>query len=98
MEETPGGALAAQVGYAADLVREYERFIQIKTDAEDWTSMVMSPPLHRDRISNFGFVLLKKAKSAIWAGAPVIDRKLTDLRDAGSARTGGLCRRFRRRP
>jgi len=30
--------------------------------------------------------------------APVIDRKLRDLHDAGSARTGGLCRRFRRRP
>ena len=30
--------------------------------------------------------------------APVIDRKLRDLQDAGSARTGGLCRRFKRRP
>jgi hypothetical protein len=56
MEETPGGALAAQVGYAADLVREYERFIQIKTDAEDWTSMVMSPPMHRDPITGLRLI------------------------------------------
>jgi len=30
--------------------------------------------------------------------APVIDRKLRDLRNAGSAPPGGSCRRFRRRP
>jgi hypothetical protein len=30
--------------------------------------------------------------------APVIDRKLRDLRNVGSARPGGSCRRFRRRP
>jgi hypothetical protein len=40
----------------------------------------------------------RAAGLAMGLSAPVIDRKLRDLRDAGSARTGGLCRRFRRRP
>ena len=64
MEETPGGALAAQVGFAADLVREYERFIQIKTDAEDWTSMVMSPPMQRDPIT--GLRLIDEVCTVPW--------------------------------
>ena len=38
------------------------------------------------------------ARRVMRRAAPVIDRKLRDLQDAGSARTGGLCRRFRRRP
>ena len=64
MEETPGGALAAQVGHAADLVREYERFIQIKTEAEDWTSMVMSPPMQRDPIT--GLRLIDEVCTVPW--------------------------------
>lgn len=64
MGETPGGALAAQVGHAADLVREYERFIQIKTDAEDWTSMVMSPPMQRDPIT--GLRLIDEVWTVPW--------------------------------
>ena len=40
--------LALLTDHAADLVREYERYLQIKMDAEDWTAKRISPPMVRD--------------------------------------------------
>ena len=38
---------------ARDLVREYRRFLSLKTRAKDWTSQRLSPPCERDTMTNF---------------------------------------------
>lgn len=38
---------------ARDLVREYRRFLSLKTRAKDWTSQRLSPPCERDATTNF---------------------------------------------
>ncbi len=38
---------------AKDLVREYRRFLLLKTRAEDWTSQRLSPPMQNDAMTGY---------------------------------------------
>ena len=51
-EKTFDGTFQWRSLTASDLVREYRRFLTLKTREEDWTSTILSPPMEYDPYTN----------------------------------------------